>query len=169
MPNWVCNRVKFNCSKEMYEKIKAALIDETKPERDCVDFNRVIPEPEQYDTPNGWYDWRIIHWGCKWNASDAEILDSTQEIFFDTPWDRPQNVLLRLAEMFPSEDDGTDVEIEHWYADEFPSFVGYARYQFGEQVDEWEDEGDSAGVYEYCWGCPPYDEGNEEPNDSEEA
>jgi hypothetical protein len=61
-------------------------------------------ELEQIGYSN-WYDWAVANWGTKWNACHIDILDSSEygyaEISFDTAWDAPVPVLLKMREMFP--------------------------------------------------------------------
>ncbi len=47
-----------------------------------------------------WYSWRISNWGCKWNASDTDILDEYDDIMclqFSTPWGCPDGLREELA------------------------------------------------------------------------
>lgn len=45
-----------------------------------------------------WYDWRVSHWGTKWNAY-YQYSDSDDSIGFDTAWSMPEPILERLAEI----------------------------------------------------------------------
>ena len=54
---------------------------------------------QKYGSPT-WYQWRIQHWGTKWNASSAEITDG--QLSFLTAWNAPKPVLEKLSHMFPS-------------------------------------------------------------------
>lgn len=49
-----------------------------------------------------WYEWRINNWGCKWNASNTEIYDATDDadyavVIFSTPWSAPDKWLECLS------------------------------------------------------------------------
>lgn len=57
-----------------------------------------------------WYDWRIANWGTKWNACETKITNDMIE--FETAWDNPAPIVMKLAEMYPN------TVIEHWWADE---------------------------------------------------
>lgn len=47
-----------------------------------------------------WYDWCIQNWGVKWDASCVDII-SDDEIYFETPWAPPEEVLKALSLKFP--------------------------------------------------------------------
>ena len=151
MPNWVKNRIEFDCPKELYWKVCDKILKPWEPGMepgDRIDFNRIIPEPGAW-TGDEWYHWRTEHWGCKWNACESEILDDEQTFYFMTPWSHPEPVIRALAKMFPA------VGIKHLYADEFPNYTGITEYRGGKKVsEEWYDE-DGAGIFELCWGCQP--------------
>ena len=58
---------------------------------------------EKYGAPT-WYEWRIEHWGTKWNACDAELTetgDGSLHIKFDTAWSFPFPIFRKLAADFP--------------------------------------------------------------------
>lgn len=74
-----------------------------------------------------WYDWCIKNWGTKWNSYSNETLDENT-IQFDTAWSRPEPILKKLAEMYPS------LKIEHWWADEDIGYnTGHIVYENGEE------------------------------------
>jgi hypothetical protein len=49
-----------------------------------------------------WYNWRIDHWGTKWNAVDAEISHAKDSISyqFDTAWSMPYCIFKALSKKF---------------------------------------------------------------------
>ena len=80
-----------------------------------------------------WYDWRLEHWGCKWNAYRTEVLDVAPErarVVFETPWSPPLPVLEALAAQVPA------LELRLAYVDEFVNFAGYARFARGRLVEK---------------------------------
>lgn len=99
-----------------------------------------------------WYDWRVEHWGTKWNSYENTQIDP-DTITFETAWSAPEPVIAQLAKMYP------DAEIEHWWADEDTgSNDGYARYSGGEAVEfvEYEQNSSEAfATYILCWGESP--------------
>jgi hypothetical protein len=51
-----------------------------------------------------WYEWRINHWGCKWNTSNLHVITATADLLdvsFETPWSVPEPALAALAAQFP--------------------------------------------------------------------
>jgi hypothetical protein len=51
-----------------------------------------------------WYHWRIAHWGTKWNAIDAVLNESPEELSyaFNTAWSFPFQVIRELSKKFPN-------------------------------------------------------------------
>jgi hypothetical protein len=54
-----------------------------------------------------WYDWSVAHWGTKWNACRAEIVEECFEgglvaIAFDTAWAPPLPVFYQMFALFPA-------------------------------------------------------------------
>jgi hypothetical protein len=94
-----------------------------------------------------WYDWRINHWGTKWNSSNLRRIDN-DTIAFDTAWSDPEPILIELGARYP------DAVIEHWWADEeIGNNAGY-RWMNGETVDTQQSACDQEafGIYIKCWG-----------------
>ena len=44
-----------------------------------------------------WYDWRIAHWGTKWNAVSGISGEWDSGDYFETAWSMPENWLRELA------------------------------------------------------------------------
>jgi len=90
----------------------------------CFDFNNILPMPEELENTlvpvpdpetfknrrlrklygtDSWYDWKILHWGTKWNSFNGEIADMDDEYLvykFDTAWSPPEPVIHALREKF---------------------------------------------------------------------
>ena len=138
MPNWCENRVTVSGDVEDISKLK-----EFVKSGDCLfSFQAIKPMPEEleadtynprqepnpdliskYGTDN-WYDWRLAHWGCKWdNYSDDVVVDADDEDFliyrFDTPWGPPNGIYETLTELFP------DVSISWFYDEPGMGMAGY--------------------------------------------
>ena len=94
-----------------------------------------------------WYDWRVRHWGSKWNAYGCEDgrFREGNRLAFQTAWSAPHPVLRKLAELFP------DVEIEHEWADEdIGCNCGRYRYRDGVCAEEWFPETEREAVAFAC-------------------
>lgn len=115
MPNHTTNRLTIDGSPEAV----AAVLDAIRGTDDdgnelVIDFDRVVPmpaairetmrQPGEAVTQAGaddWYDWRITHWGTKWNAYWQELRDGNV-IEFDTAWSPPLPLIAALAAQHPA-------------------------------------------------------------------
>lgn len=177
MPNYIKNKIVFNCSEERLNEVFSFI----KGERGDIDFQKIIPMPKtflEYDTTNhpngagiadvdmklkfiqatkfqkdvygivGWYDWAIFHWGTKWNASDA--FREGNAVWFTTAWNGVPDIVQMLVELFP------DVDVEYAFADEDYGYnVGTGYSEDGEFYFSM-CEGGSDDAYHICfdlWGC----------------
>ena len=93
MPNWCNNRLVVNNGKGISPELKEFL-------KDGFSFNRIIP------TNNDSCEENVEAWSTKWDLSDSEQKDcannliENSECYFDTAWSPPENVILKLSEMF---------------------------------------------------------------------
>ena len=97
MPNHVLNIVKAK-----KKVIKAMLCEEN----NLVDFNKLIPLPEDIKDKDGTTinDKCIELWGTKWNAFCQDSLDNTKtKVRFDTAWTHCFPVIKQLSRKFPLE------------------------------------------------------------------
>lgn len=101
MPNWVINKVKFNCDHDKFMEIVKDISCE-----DCfglIDFNKVIPMPESEEA--NWYHWCIENWGTKWNArlnTSLNFDDDDTVILFVTAWSTPEPIILLFRSITPT-------------------------------------------------------------------
>ena len=123
MPNWVNNEMVITGPTKTLAAIKkrAQPIKDGKPIL-CSDtqkpvvlsFNQFVPEDR--NDPNyqtgienhcgdafNWYQWRLDHWGCKWDASHTAVTETEGKLVFtfDSPWTPPDMFYARLARMYP--------------------------------------------------------------------
>lgn len=129
MPNWCMNRVDFySKDKEAIAEIKA-IFRKDKP------FTTIRPEPDWKNLPDEsgkvpanddrWWDWRIEHWGTKWDISSEDIDgldDDDPECFyisFDTAWAPPRGIYEALVDQYE------DVHITWFYDEPGMQFAGY--------------------------------------------
>lgn len=123
MPNWCTNQLTIK------GKDTPAVLAALNGTYSVVDFNKITPYPNEYRRldrqareyerahpgdrigrpkdgfNSGGYEWRIEHWGTKWNADDAEIIsadDVGATILFFTAWAPPIPIITRISEMFPN-------------------------------------------------------------------
>lgn len=139
MPNYVDNILEIISKEDNPEDI-INFIKQHYNKDGLLDFNTFIPEPQSeeecpprynFNTPTGyahyrdlekaegtewfnWYDWRIDHWGTKWNAGEDSKcyydFDKIKEeysyfspvfIHFTTAWTPPIPLFKRMFEMHP--------------------------------------------------------------------
>lgn len=181
MPNWCWNRVNIKAKHSVLKTIKKKLRSENQE----FDFNNLISnektkeesfkkwktlskaEIERWrDFETYWfndvgYGWQIKNWGCKWNAShiskptlELNELDYT----FDTPWNPPFNIILKLIETFPN------AEINWFYSEPGNGVGGKIIGEKGEIVmrETYELE------YLPCPNCESYEEILIHPDKNEE-
>lgn len=146
MPNHITNHVIIT-GEEKYLKLIAKLMDtkercevqnfgadgkiETlyKYVDNTFNFEALISMPES--EKDNWYDWRVKHWGTKWNSYDIgeRILENCELFYcFCTAWDAPHPIIEKLSRMFPA------VEIQHKFIDEGWCFAGENIWKAGIQI-----------------------------------
>lgn len=118
MPNW-CNNV--ITIKGPAQEVNA-IYEKCRENGDL--FNALHPMPENIFTGNlgdkerkecakqgipNWYDWCTSNWGCKWDASDANLDyedagdgEATLSGYFDSPWGPPTGVYEHCEEAHPN-------------------------------------------------------------------
>lgn len=158
MPNWCHN----HCTVVgPHDDIDAA-IDFLKPEREQVDFGKLIPEPPKVleelaaepsleelragkkmppQPPEGplWYRWRNEHWGTKWNGSEWSHDGKYPRRFtFCTAWAPPFPIFEALSKKFLTLLFAWDV------ADESDNYIVPRQYAFSGGVLVWEHVPDDA-------------------------
>jgi hypothetical protein len=78
-----------------------------------VDFNKIIPQPEDIYLgnltdelkalhPNNWLSFNTKNWGTKWNAYQT-VRIAPDILKFEAAWSHPFPVMEALQEMFPDE------------------------------------------------------------------
>lgn len=84
---------------------------ETSRTKTDFSFNKFIPMPKELEksvspSPTGmpnWYDWRLKHYGCKWDVS-GELSEYGGELnySFDSPWSPPTNGIIGISKIYPT-------------------------------------------------------------------
>lgn len=104
MPNWCSNEVTIYAdSKEDLTKLLRMATQSVSEDDDEEELqskfrmNAILPTPPEKledNSDDGWYNWRVKHWGCKWDMSDVELDEPFQdiegrhylELRYQTPW-----------------------------------------------------------------------------------
>jgi len=113
----------------------AAFVDRVRTDEQPLSFESIAPTPADL-LKEGWYEWRIEHWGTKW---DAEFEDVTEPLrirrtratyVFLTVWRPPVAWIERASEAYPALTFRLD------YADLGGSFSGVKEVRGGAVVRE---------------------------------
>lgn len=97
---------------------------------------------------SGGYEWCIANWGTKWGICNPYLADDTDwELFydFDSAWNAPLPVILKMSEMFPT------LTFEIHFDEPGCQFQGTTQFKAGiatelmyregeSYIDEWDDE-----------------------------
>jgi hypothetical protein len=132
MPNWVSNTLSITGSAEDIADFKEKASQpkttywEGKEEVDeaVLSFMNFIAPPQEAlasgeyygthgfengkevgRTPNNWYEFNNREWGTKWDASDEELTDESENelsYYFQTAWAPPAPVFQAMAEQHPN-------------------------------------------------------------------
>lgn len=124
MPNWCNNRLaistynQFDYKEEDKDKAreqikeflcKAEVVEENGEVVNALSMNSLYPMPKELegtkapsDNPN-WYDWRVEHWGTKWDIDGCLNYDDEDylEYSFESAWSPPVAFLEKVSKDFP--------------------------------------------------------------------
>lgn len=67
-------------------------------------FEKLIPQPHFDEKDEGWYEWRLEHWGTKWDRGDFKILNEGSGaliLSFTTAWCPPSAFFESLVQKYP--------------------------------------------------------------------
>jgi hypothetical protein len=102
MPNYVYNRLTVISKssvdiQKFYYKNKP--VKQSHQDEEALSFNMSVPEPVSSQM-----DWRIINWGCKWDASNTACKpgETKLEYTFTTPWSPPSAWLTTVSTKYPT-------------------------------------------------------------------
>lgn len=137
MPNYCWNKVRIGADKDTI-----TLLKETE-----FSFEKLFPQPEFAPIPDAsgnderWYDWRIEHWGSKWDRFDYKLKHAGEgglEIEFTTAWAPPTEFFKHLLEKYP------DIWLKCDWSEEGGQagiFIGYTNDKKAVVADEfgWQD------------------------------
>jgi len=101
---------------------------------DVDDWDRTDQDWGENQISSG-YDWEVANWGCKWGASQVQIMyDGTNGeplvYAFETPWGPPEAFLDRVAEMYP------ELEFHIEFKEEGMCFEGSSTYVGGKAIEK---------------------------------
>lgn len=146
MANECMNFIKFTGNKEEINLFKESYLiyNEEKDEYE-LNFNYISPIPNNCEND---YNWRIEHWGNKWDGTDAWIDICDDEVYIDvsTAWGPCSPIVDKLIRLCPG------LEVDYKYYEPGCAFVGY-RYHIAyedpndDEQDEIIEENDPYGYW----------------------
>lgn len=134
----------FESDKELVEAYISVLArgNESQKEKYLTMYKTWYNNWKQYGYPD-WFDWRVKHWGTKWNACHSDSLDTlilkegyvkgsySLQYTFETAWNMPEPFFLALSKVFP------EITVEVQYANEdIGADVGMMSFEGGEILDD---------------------------------
>jgi hypothetical protein len=103
MPNWCENKVVVYGAHDDV----TAFTQMVRGHQTSFSLAQIVPEPPS--DGDSWYNWRIEHWGTKWDTNNCidngicgEGEDASIEYRFDTAWSPPLEAMDVLAEKCPT-------------------------------------------------------------------
>jgi hypothetical protein len=139
MPNW-CSNYLIAPKKVLRAQIKDGKLDFnmavpmpkhqpdlSKPNPFFAEGGLGLEEQKKFES-NNWYDWRVEHWGTKWNACDSYY--DVNGIDFTTAWSPPIPWLLALSKKYP------DKQITLQYSEEGFAIRGSITVLDGKPIKE---------------------------------
>jgi hypothetical protein len=104
LPNWCGNRLTVEGAAGALDAFQRAVVG-TMQEDGVIhtlplSFERILPTPPDLltDAEQGWYAWRLAHWGTKWDVGPStdvagDPADGRLVYTFDTAWDPPRDLI----------------------------------------------------------------------------
>lgn len=99
MPNWCSNELTIRHTDEhtiteLVRHVTELIQRLTDPPRDDEQLAHLFQylRPMPHDIGDDWYNWRLEHWDCKWDASDLHLIwhdNHSLCMTFNTPWAPP--------------------------------------------------------------------------------
>lgn len=110
MPNWCENRLAVAGPREKLlafaERMRVS-DGESPTDFSLARYKPTPPEALADQRPETgvpqWYDWRLKHWGCKWDVTATLVADEDDHLVyvFDSPWGPPDKAIRGLIVEHP--------------------------------------------------------------------
>lgn len=146
MPNWCHNRVRVHGEAGELRRLTSHVrgVDhESKPL--AFSLEKIQPTPPALLKGDAWHDWRLEHWGTKWetwNVSATHAQDDCFEVEFCTAYVPPLAALRTLSGEFP------DLTIEVVYSEPNCEIAGKCVLRRG-RVTRSQDKGEHYEAVEF--------------------
>ena len=150
MANECMNYIRFTGNKEEIDLFKESyLVYNENVEYYELSFNHITPIPDNCND----YEFRIEHWGNKWDGTDAYVEVYDDEVFIEvaTAWGPCSPIVDKLIRLCPG------LEVDYKYYEPGCAFLGW-RYHIpdedpdDDEQDEILEENDSYGYWTHIFG-----------------
>ena len=134
MANECMNYIKFTGNKEEINLFKESyLVYNEEVECYDLDFNYITPIPNNCEND---YEFRIEHWGNKWDGTNAYVEVYDDEVYIDvaTAWGPCVPIVNKLINLCPG------LEVDYKYYEPGCAFLGYRYHTSYENPDYDEQE-----------------------------
>lgn len=133
VPNWCSNKITISGPKSVLDRLSQDLLRVTDErgsrEELLLSLERILPTPPELLENDGWFDWRLVHWGAKWDLTEVRLEGRTDDslvlvcLSASTP---PLQALAKLSEQYP------EVAVEIVYAEPGWGLAGRRAFNRGE-------------------------------------
>lgn len=153
MPNWCMNEIAIQGDKSELKKFadkskgKDLSLETYYPEPDYeeTEVDPVFPRPGETQKKSimpDWWNWRVSHWGTKWDLCDIEGQDweirgdgyptnpFRYEFHFNTAWSPPEAAFIKISQDFP------ELTFVLKYAEGGCDFAGQLTVKNGEVLED---------------------------------
>lgn len=96
MPNW-CNNVLQVLDDKKIDLKKD--LNKFKDETGDIDFQKILPCPEEFYKDDRWYNWCVNNWGTKWSCDGCSFSEDGKSVSFSTAWSPPIGVVKELSKI----------------------------------------------------------------------
>jgi len=133
-------------------------------------LNVLRPMPAEYTEGEMWYDWRIEHWGTKWDLDPDELTLSHGPVGIIRVSDKKISITTKFAWAPPMDallyyhQNNTDIKIESLYVEPGNDFCGHSIMERGDYTkqyhrnitdktkQQWESDNSELGLF-VCMGA----------------
>src|SRR5258706_9774420 len=158
---WIARHGPFETREALLAHLRALDAKEDQPGNRYLEQGRAYADSgARFGYPT-WWEWRIAHWGTKWNLdSDSFTLEADEpcglSMWFDTAWSPALPILEALTQRFP------ELSLRMIYADDGGGFAGEAIGETGELTDT-ERDWQAVMIDHFGLECEDDDEESPEP------
>lgn len=130
MPNY-CENALLISGDEAQLKQFLDRVESTRTNKEHGIFNEFAPCPQELLAGDGWYNWRCLHWGTKWDVGLDDVTFVTpSHLTFDTAWGPPTALIRTVSKLYP------DLTFVMAFSEQGMGFAGTETIKDGVTIDE---------------------------------